>query len=704
MKINKNKYPSRVDFKIHLLFIVLTFPSILLAHQESHFPEILDATAMKDGRNKHAAVNPCIDFYQFSCGSWLEEAKIPSDRGAISRQVTPMDDGTDIQLNKILETYGHSDFSISTPSAEKLRDFYLGCMNSTENAEQSLQWLKSEITKIQENHSNHDLAKIIAQLHLNGTDALFLFTSTKDFNDATRIIGDAGQGGISLTEPSFYITDHPNEKFQETLNTYQEHIMRIFLLLGENQANAHKISQSILKFETDLASRAYKLADRQDADKINHRLNRGGLIKLTPHFDWDTYFSELNLSDLTEINIDEPEFFEHLDQILTSTSQEDLNHYLIWQLAKRSAPKMGPEFEKESFSFWDTYLNGVKEMMPKWKKCTQSAQASMGYALAEAYVQTFDGKKIKSKAEEMIIQIKQAFSYELQSVSTGADPWMDQKTETFAQDKLNHISQKVGAPEKWQNYDALELTPTDYLKNSLNIAIFENHRELAKIGQPVDLSEWGMMPWEVNAYYEPSNNEFNFPFGILQPPSLDLKASDGANFGSFGGGTIGHELIHGFDNDGRKFDSYGNLKDWWTQETLDQFLLRTTCYINQGNNYKIEEVKMNIDGQQILNENLADQGGVKLGYVALDSILKHRSQAPLWSEKFTERQQYWIAYAQSWCTKYTPESLRHQLMTNEHPPAEFRVNAVLMNRPEFARDFGCSVGQPMAPATRCSMW
>jgi predicted metalloendopeptidase len=272
--------------------------------------------------------------------------------------------------------------------------------------------------------------------------------------------------------------------------------------------------------------------------------------------------------------------------------------------------------------------------------------------------------------------------------------------------KLSLLSQKVGAPDRWRNYDSLKLGRTSLLENSLRISAFEAKRDFAKIGKPVDRSEWEMMPWEVNAYYDPTLNEFVFPFGILQPPSFDLKASDGANLGAFGGGTIGHELTHGWDDDGRKYDGYGNITDWWTPATKAAFEEKSACFEKQANAYPIvvEGKAFTVNGAAIATENLADQGGVKLGYAALEKILRSRAPAAPWLGHYSEAQTFWIAYAQSWCAKRTPESMRSLITTNPHPPEEFRVNGVLMNRPEFARDFGCRAGDRMAPTARCSIW
>jgi endothelin-converting enzyme/putative endopeptidase len=343
-------------------------------------------------------------------------------------------------------------------------------------------------------------------------------------------------------------------------------------------------------------------------------------------------------------------------------------------------------------------------MPDRWKACTTEVENNLGYALAEAYVQTFDGEMIKSKTNLMIQEIKTAFEDDLVTLSQGAEAWLDLSTYNAALEKIRLMAQKIGAPEKWRDYSDLKISGPTLLNNSFSATQFEIRRDLIKIGGTVDKTEWYMMPWEINAYYDWGKNEFNFPFGILQPPSLDFTFSEGANLGSFGGGTIGHELTHGFDNGGSQYDAYGNLKNWWSKITAEQFEQRSQCFIQQANQYKIKEVDLAVDGKQTLTENLADQGGVKLGYMALQKNLQTRPEAPLWAGRFNERQQYWIAYAQSWCSKRRPESLRVQIASDEHPPEEFRVNGIVMNRPEFASDFKCAAGAPMNPVNRCSIW
>ncbi|MBC7465065.1 MAG: M13 family metallopeptidase [Bdellovibrio sp.] len=658
------------------------------------YPKIVDETALKE------SVNPCDDFYQFSCGTWLDKTVIPDDKKSVYRQSTPMSDSVDERLNKILESYANGKFEIPATYATKLADFYKSCMTADAHADESLQLLKTKIENIKKTQSAEQIANLAAGFQKAGT-GLFNFYAMQDYNDSTVVLADISQGGMALTNPAYYLDQ--DAKSVEIRETYKKYVAEVFVLLGAKPTDAQVISVTILRLETALASKAYSVTDQSDPDKVNHVMDLVGLKKLAPDFNWVVYLKAMGITT-SRFNVDEPEFFQNFNTVLKAMTPVEKTYYFTWLLADHSVDKMGGAFELAHFNFWKKYMNGAKSMSPRWKICTQSVEESLGYALSEAYVKTFDGDAIKVKTNSMIDEIKDTFVQDLNILSTGADAWIDGQTVKEAIVKAQAIVRKVGAPQVFRNYSSLVVKPTNYLENALSISAFESKRDVAKIGKPVDKTEWGMMPWEVNAYYDRSNNEFVFPFGILQPPSLDLMASDGANFGAFGGGTIGHELTHGFDSAGSKYDSHGNLKDWWTEETKALFGQKAQCYVDQANLYKIKSVDLFVNGAQTLEENLADQGGVKLGYMALEQILKTRPQATPWMGKYTERQQYWIAYAQSWCGKSTVESLRSQMTNDVHPPAEFRVNEVMMNRPEFAADFKCAAGQPMAPVNRCSLW
>lgn len=681
----------------NLLAVILVLAPAAFADEPlPPLPPILDVKAI-------SGADPCDDFYQFSCGGWLEKTVIPPDKSYVGRQVTAAMDSTDADLNKILASYARGKFTPRSSAAAKLRDFYVTCTNIDKLAPAAVKRAKKRIASIRAWKSKADLARLVAEMQLEGAGPLFQFGSAQDLDDSSSVIGDAAQGGIALGQRDYYVAT--DDKGKEILLKYKEHIAKILELAGEHVEPARFAADVVLRIETELAKASYVMADQNDPSKTHHPMSAEELSRLAPHFDWATYFKVIGNKHVKRMNVDEPEFFGALDHVLASTDKSDLDAYLTWQFLHSVASRVGGDFEKEDFRFWNAYLNGAKQMMPRWKICTRAVENSLGYALSEAYVQTFDGKAIKAKTETMIDEIKGTFNADLTSLAKAPpEGWMDSLTAARAGEKVAAIAQKVGGPEKWRDYRTLRTSSTSFLENVLSVNRFESKRDITKIGKPVDRKEWGMMPWEINAYYDRSKNEFNFPFGILQPPSLDLKATNGANLGSFGGGTIGHELTHGFDNNGSQYDAKGNVKNWWTPATLSQFQAKSGCFVDQANQYKIKEVNLSVNGKNTLEENLADQGGVKLGYAALDKELASRPEGAVWAGKFTERQQYWIAYAQSWCTQITAENLREHMTTDVHPPAEFRVNAVVMNRPEFARDFACKPGAKMAPVSRCSIW
>jgi endothelin-converting enzyme/putative endopeptidase len=664
-------------------------------------PDILDAAAMKDGSDGRPAIDPCHDFYQFACGQWIEKTAIPSDKNRVSHQSTALMDQTDEKLNKLILRIEKGDPALQTRASKQIVDYYNSCMNYSKDVSSAQTLLRANLAEVEHLENLTQLPALIAKLHREGTDVLFGFGSGQDLNDSNSVIGFLDQGGMGLGEPSFYFDK--DAKSQDIRKKYGEHIAQIFQHVGQSKNIARLNARKVVAFETRLAEKAFAFDDRQNPAKTNHPTTREALLRLAPAIDWILYFQALGAPP-SALNVNVPNFLTHMSEVVTRTPLADLKIYLQWQIAHRMASTVSPELDQENFNFWARYLHGEKKMKPRWKRCTVNVEGRLGYALAEVYVRTFDGQAIRAKTETMISEIEQAFRDDLDTLVTGNGAWLDLATKQETLKKLSKLKQKVGAPEKWRDYTTLMTDARPFLANDLKVAEFEAARDLAKIGKPVDRLEWDMMPWEINAYYNPPTNEFVFPFGILEPPMFDLRASEGANLGAFGGGTIGHELTHGFDNFGRQYDADGTIKDWWTAETKRKFDEKAQCFIRQANDYKIESVGLNVDGQKSLTENLADQGGVKLGYTALTISLAKRTPAPLWRGKYSENQQFWIAYAQSWCGKAQPETLRQQIKTDPHPPEEFRVNAVLMNRPEFGRDFSCKEGSRMTPQVRCSIW
>ncbi len=667
---------------------MLLLSSMLHAAPAVH--DILDAQAMD------RKVDSCENFYLYSCGTWMREFKMPSDKSRYWRQGNVLSDHVEENLNTLLASLAAG--GAKTAAEKKLGVFYQSCMKLTGDDAAGLAALKTRLQKIDLIQDAATLARTIAELELVGVQGLFDFESTQDPKDSSRVIANIDRGGMSLPDPDYYLKD--DAKSVGIRKRYQEHIAKSLELVGEKSATAKAASVQILAFETDLAKHALKKDDRRDMEKLFHPMNFTELKAMVPAFDWDTYLKALSLAPPKKLNNNEPEFMKNLNLVLSKTKPQELIAFLKYKLIRRSAYYIpGPE-QKEDFAFWRVFLRGQKELPPQWKYCTQTVAGNMSEALGQAYVASIkNSAEIRSKTKAMFNDIKLAFKRDLELLT-----WMDKPTRAAAQIKLAKMGSKIGWPAKWRDYAKVEISENSFYGNVLNANEFESRRDLAKVGKPTDRSEWYMSVWEPNAYYSASDNEMVLPLGELVPPVFDTKFSDGANYSSLGGSTIGHELTHGFDDSGKDMDAKGNYVTWWTPKSKQLFDSQSACYISQTEAWEIiPGSPLRIRGKATLGENLADNGGMKLGLAALKKIMQGRKPAPKFQE-FDELQQFFLAYGQSWCMKVTDEQLRESLLSDFHPPAEFRVNAVLANMPEFAEAFQCKAGAKMAPIKRCSLW
>jgi len=651
-------------------------------------PGILDANAID------RSVSPCQDFYKFACGNWQSHFQLPPDKDSFYRQFSGLDDLADATLQSVLERFVAGDRTLPSSAPQQLAAFYSSCINETQISKEAYPTVKSMVDKMEKVKTPRDLARLVAQLHLMGVNVLFNFASGQDLNDSTKVIGFADQGGLSLPDQDYYFNTKP--KYVEIVSKFKEHVAKIFALYGVSNDKATAQANMIYELEKHLAAHAMKLADRQDSSKVNHPGTRANLKALTPVFSWDDYFTALGTPQVNALNVDDPEFYKGLNETLKIIPLANLKVYFSWQILNRFASDMTKNFDSEHFQFWSTYLKGTQQDYPRARVCTRATEGALQDALAQAYVSLQSADAIKAKTKTMLDAIRSIFGGDLQTLS-----WLDDPTRAAALAKLAKVGDKIGFPDHWRNFNGLNLG-SNYVLNDARQAVFNSHYTLDKIGKPVDPSEWGMPPWEADAYYDPSRNELVLPFAELLPPVMDLNASDGANFGSLGATTIGHELTHGFDSNGSQFDGNGNFKDWWTPSVRTEFQKRTQCLVDQASAYQVVQ-GLNVNGALTLTENLADQGGMKLALEAYKKIAASRAPAPDW-EGFNETQQYFISFAQAWCSKTTDEELRLRMATDVHPPTEFRVNGVIFNRPEFAEAFGCTTGDRMAPANRCAVW
>lgn len=649
-----------------------------------------DAVPVIDPTAIDHKVSPCENFYQFACGSWINKNPIPPDRGRWTR----FDVLSELNLEKlraILETAAAG----SDPATRKIGDFYASCMDEAAIEAKGLEPLAPELARIDAVTSPADLAALIAREHENGARAFFAFSSTPDNADATKVIAEVDQGGLGLPDRDYYLrTDAASAELR---SAYRRHVTNIFELLGEHPKAADTHADLVLVIETDLARASLDRVKRRDPKNLDHKLSRAELAALAPRFAWDDYFTAAGQAGIDSLNVSWPDFLKGFDGVLVNYEIPVLKVYLRWHLINRVAQWLPKAFVEERFAFQGRVLTGAKEDRPRWKRCVQHINWMMGEDLGRAYVAAAFPPKTKDATLAMIRTIEAAFAEDIAGLA-----WMTPETKTKALAKLAAIANKVGYPDKWRDYSALEIVRDDALGNALRADAFEFHRRLAKIGKPVDRSEWSIPPPVVNAYYNPRTNDINFPAGILQPPFYDPKLDAAANYGAIGS-VMGHEMTHGFDDQGRKYDGNGNLRDWWTDADAAAFEQRAVCLVNQyGNFTAVGDLKVN--GRLTLGENIADTGGVHLAYAALEKALKGKSPARI--NGLTAPQRFFVAAAQAWCGSASDQEKRRRVLTDPHAPNEFRVNGVVANEPAFARAFACRVGAPMAPPPekRCREW
>lgn len=633
------------------------------------------------------SVDACEDFYQFACGGWMEKTPIPSDRPSWHRSFSEIQQRNERALLRILEDVAAG--RMQTPDGEKLAAFWKSCMD--EDASREMETLREQLGEIREVGAPEDLARTVARLHEKGVGVFFVFRSVPDYEDAQDVIGLADQGGLGLPDRDYYLRD--DERSRALLEAYRAHIGRMFVLAGVEEERATANADTVLSIEAELAQSSMSRVDRRDPYKVYNRLDRKGLEERAPHFRWDVYFSEAGIDDVEAINVAVPDFFVRMDEILTSRRPDEISAYLSWHLLRAAAPALSKPFVEEDFAF-QKLLTGQEELAPRFRRCIEATNRAVGFALARAFVREHFGEEGKEIAQRLIHGIEEAFAENLRALD-----WMDEETRAQAFEKLGTLRNHIGYPEVWRSYEGLRLSEDDQLANRMAAAAFERRRDLAKIGKPVDPHDWFMTPHTVNAYYYSLRNEMVFPAGILQPPFFAADAPEAANAGAIGM-VMGHELTHGFDDRGRLFDAQGNLRSWWTEASGRAFQEKAQCVVEQYENYEVGDLRVN--GKLTLGENIADIGGLKLAWMAFAKSREGREDRPV--AGFTEAQQFFLSYAQSWCANVREEFARMRVLTDTHSPPRYRVNGVVSNLPAFQEAFGCKTGQPMAPAARCAVW
>jgi predicted metalloendopeptidase len=638
------------------------------------------------------SADPCVDFYRYACGGWMKNNPIPADQAAWGR-FSQLIERNRTALRAILEEAAAA--SKRTPNEQKIGDYYSSCMDEDAINKKGIAVLKPEFDRIDALKDKSGLPALIAHLHAEGVNALFGFGSGPDFKNAKLIIAQADQGGLSLPDRDYYLKD--DAKSQELRNAYVMHVTKVFQLLGETPRGAAQKAEAVMEIETALAKGSMDRVVRREPANIYHNLSSDEWQELAPSFSLPAYLATLDSPNFKSLNVVAPGFFKALDAELKDANLDDLKTYLRWQLVHSQVQVLPTAFVNEDFAFYGQKLTGAKELRPRWKRCVNAADSDLGEALGQVFVEKHFPPAAKARTLAMVQQLEDALKADIQGL-----PWMSDATKKQALIKLAAIQNKIGYPAKWRDYTALKIVRGDALGNSLRANAFEVRRQLSKINQPLDKQEWQMTPPTVNAYYDSSENDINFPAGILQPPFFDFKADDALNFGGMGA-VIGHELTHGFDDQGRQFDAEGNLHDWWTAEDGKAFEQRAQCEVDEYNAFvPVEGVHLN--GKLTLGENTADNGGLRIAYMALMASLGAQPKPPAKIDDFTPEQRLFLGWGQIWCQNVRPEMSRMLAQTNEHSPGRFRANGVVQNMPEFQKAWGCKEGQPMVAKNACRVW
>jgi putative endopeptidase len=638
----------------------------------------------------------CEDFYQYANGGWIAKTEIPpafSTWGITS----PLREKNIAVLHDILEAAAKNTNAPKDSNEQKIGAFYASCMDEAKIEAAGATPLAKEMAVIDSLKSSADLPAILAHFHQTGVSAIFAFGAQQDFKKSDSVIAVTGQGGLSLPDRDFYLKD--DEKSKSTRDAYVQHVTNMFKLLGDDADKSAAEAKTVMTIETQLAQVSLDRVSRRDASKQYHKMSPADLKTVMANFDWSTYFKKIGAPAFTEINVAHPDFFKGVDQMLTSVSINDWKTYLRWHLVHNAADSLSSAFVNEDFNFYSKTLNGTKEIQPRWRRCVVATDQRLGEALGEVYVKKAFPPEAKARMKELVNNLIAALREDIPKLD-----WMSQPTQQAAIAKLNAFAVKIGYPDKWRDYSTLKIERTSYVDNLERSSQFERKRNLAKMGQPVDRTEWGMTPPTVNAYNNSLMNEIVFPAGILQPPYFDLSGDDALNYGAIGA-VIGHEMSHGFDDQGRKFDLQGNLKDWWTEVDAKNYTDRATCVEQQFSSFRVEEVGLNQNGKLVLGESIGDLGGLKIAWLAFQKSMQGKPR-PADLDGFTPEQRFFLGWAQVWGRKQTPEAMRQQILTDPHPLGQFRANGPLSNMPQFAEAFHCKMGDAMVrpPDKRCQVW
>ena len=672
---------------MHKILLVFSLAAWSLSGQA---PEKASGALGFSVKNIDATANPCTNFFQYACGSWLKNNPIPADQARWGRFDQLEERNRDV-LREILEAASKPDAGRDL-TARLIGDYYAACMDEKAVEAAGLKPLEDELGQIRGLRDKAQLAAVVARLQREGADVMFQFSSGQDFKDSNQVIAQVDQGGLGLPERDYYLKQ--DAQSEELRRKYVEHVARMFVLAGETAAEAKAGAETVMKMETALAEGSLDIVSRRDPEKVYHKIATREMETLSPVFHWNEYLRASGAPEFASVNVAWPAYLEALNGAIERFSLADWKTYLTWHVLHAAAPLLPEAFVKENFDFYGKTLTGTTEIRPRWKRCADFTDAELGEALGKKFVEKTFGAEGKARTLKMVDALEKALGQDLEQL-----PWMTAETKKQALVKLRAIANKIGYPDQWRDYSSVAIRRDDPVGNTERANAFEFERQLNKIGKPVDRQEWGMTPPTVNAYYDSSMNDINFPAGILQPPFYDNAMDDGVNFGGIGM-VVGHELTHGFDDEGRQFDAKGNLRDWWTPEDANEFEQRAACIEREYSKFEVAPGAM-VNGKLTLGENTADNGGVRIALMALLNTIGGTEKK---IDGFTPEQRLFLAFGQVWCVNEREAALRMQVKTNPHAPGKERVNGVVQNMPEFQRAFSCQAGQPMVSANACRVW
>ena len=683
-----------------LPLLALAFAPVLFAQQPAAPSAAQPLQAMPylpslDVNNLDRSVDPCTDFYKFACGGWQKHNPIPADQAGWDVYAKLANDNQQF-LWGILEEDAKA--TNRTPVQQKVGDYFAACMNTSAIDAQGYSPVKPALHEIDALQTRKDLVAAIGTLqHTHAGSFFFRAGTTQDAVDSSTVIVGIGAGGLGLPDRDYYLkTDPKSVKIREE---YVAFIQQLLALTGETSDQTAADSAAVLRIETALAKASLTRVQQRDPHATYHMMTVADLTTLAPSIDWKNYLALQQgagaTTPIAKLNVSQPEFMKAVQTELTTEDLAALRAYLRFHLLTGAAPYLAHPFEQADFDFFSKTLRGVPAMPPRWKTCTRGVDRALGEALGQEFVRRTFSAETKAKTQRMTSQIETAMQQEIEALD-----WMSPATKAEALRKLHAIRNKIGYPDHWRDYTALVVKPDDYAGNSERAFRFNQARNWSKLGKPVDRDEWGMTPPTVNAYFNPQMNDINFPAGVLQPPLYDPKEDDAPNYGQTGA-TIGHELTHAFDDEGRQFDDKGNLRDWWTADDAKGFESRINCVRDQYAGFVVVD-DIHINSKLTSGEDVADLGGTLLAYIAWKKQTEGQTLTP--AEGFTPDQRFWVGMAQWACSNERPENLRVTAITDPHSPGFARINGVVSNIPEFQKAFGCKAGQPMVHTPTCKVW